>query len=200
MTDDYTLDGRPLIGILALQGDVREHIHALERVGAEALPVRRAQELENLDGLIIPGGESTTIGKLIKRHGLADAIENLAQRAPVYGTCAGMILLAKDIVGSDQFRLGLIDIAVQRNAYGRQVDSFEADVPIPVIGEPTFRAVFIRAPAIASMNGNVEALARHEGKVILARQNNILVSSFHPELTEDDRIHRYFLSMISGQR
>ncbi len=200
MADDYAPDGKPLVGILALQGDICEHLHALERIGANVLPVRRPQELEKVDGLIIPGGESTTIGKLIKRYGLADAIENLAMRAPVYGTCAGMILLAKNVVGSEQFRLGLIDITVQRNAYGRQVDSFEADVPIPVLGEPPFRAVFIRAPAIASVNGNVQALARHEEKVILARQNNILVSSFHPELTEDDRIHRYFLSMISEQR
>ena len=191
---------RPRIGVLAVQGDVREHLHALRRVGCEALPVRRALEIEQLDGLIIPGGESTTIGKLIDRYGLAESIRGIAARAPIYGTCAGMILLARNIVDSDQFRLGLMEITVERNAYGRQVDSFEADVGIPALGEPSFRGVFIRAPAITSFNGKVEPLAEHEGKVVLARQSNILVSAFHPELTTDDRLHRYFAQMASGER
>jgi 5'-phosphate synthase pdxT subunit len=193
-------EGKPRIGVLAIQGDVREHIQALERVGCEAAAVRKAQEIEGLGGLIIPGGESTTIGKLIERYGLAEAICGLAERSPIYGTCAGMILVAKDIVGSDQFRLGLMDISVKRNAYGRQVDSFEADVAIPAIGDPPFRAVFIRAPVIVSLGGAVEALAEHDGRVILARQGNILVSSFHPELTTDERIHRYFLQMAAARR
>lgn len=165
-------------------------------LGAEGVPVKYVRDLEGLDGLILPGGESTTLGKLMAKHGLDAAIKERAEAGlPVYGTCAGLILLARDIPGSEQPRLGLMDITVKRNAYGRQVDSFETDLDIPALGETPFRAVFIRAPYIEAVGPGVEVLAEHGGKIVAARQGRYLVSAFHPELTGDPRLHAYFLEM-----
>jgi 5'-phosphate synthase pdxT subunit len=173
----------------------------LESVGCEALPVKRVEHLEGLDGLILPGGESTTLGKLMVRHGLDVAVrQRAAAGLPVYGTCAGLILLAKEIPGSAQPRLGLMDLRVKRNAYGRQVDSFETDLIIPAIGDEPFRAVFIRAPYLESVGAGVEVLAEHAGQAVLARQGRFLVSTFHPELTEDRRLHAYFVDLVAGRR
>jgi pyridoxal 5'-phosphate synthase pdxT subunit len=186
-----------LIGVLALQGAVEPHICMLEQCGARAVPVRFVEEIDRIDGLIIPGGESTTVGKLMNRYGLDKRIIERAQRGmPILGTCTGMILLAKHIEESGQHRLGLMDAAVLRNAFGRQVDSFEADLEIGVLGSPTFRAVFIRAPYAVSTNGCVEVLASVGGKAVLLRQGNLLGCAFHPELTDDTRLHEYFLRMV----
>ncbi len=185
------------IGILALQGAFREHKQVITRLGEEALEIRLPEQLHNVDGLIIPGGESTTIGKLMLRYALIEPIKQLAaQGKPVMGTCAGMILLAKDIVGSDQPRLGFMDVSVIRNGFGRQVESFEVDLAIDAIGSVPFRAVFIRAPYIKSVAPQVGILAQLEDKVVMARQGNFLACAFHPELTADDRIHSYFLKMV----
>jgi len=186
------------IGVLALQGAFREHRQMLEQCGVDVIEVRKPEDVEQIDGLIIPGGESTTIGKLLVEWGLAERIKARAQQGmPIFGTCAGLIVVAKEIVGyAEQPRLGLMDIAVQRNAYGRQVDSFEHEFTIPALGDRPFKAVFIRAPYIDSCESSVQVLAEHGGKAIFARQKNILVASFHPELTGDDRIHRYFLKMV----
>jgi 5'-phosphate synthase pdxT subunit len=184
------------IGVLCIQGAVREHVAALERCGVEAVCVKKEEQFADLDGLVIPGGESTTIGKLINRFGLAPAIQGFIHRGkPVYGTCAGMILLAREVEGKDQFILGAMDIKVARNAFGRQRESFEKELPIPVLGEEPFRAVFIRAPLITSHSEDVDVLATCNGEIVAARQGNILVSAFHPELTEDERMHRYFVEM-----
>lgn len=184
------------IGVLAMQGAFQKHVAALQRCGVEGREVRTAEEIAGSAGLILPGGESTTIGMLLERFALTDAIRNLAARgAPILGTCAGMILMAKGIVGSDQPRLGFMDIAVRRNAFGRQVDSFETDLEVKGFDRPV-RAVFIRAPYIESVAPQVEVLAEFEGKPVLARQGNFLVAAFHPELTDDPRIHQYFLSLI----
>jgi pyridoxal 5'-phosphate synthase pdxT subunit len=184
------------VGVFAYQGDVREHIRAIEQCGASAQPVRYAKELRAVDALILPGGESTTIGKLIVRNELIEPLREFAASGkPIFGTCAGMILLAKEIVGNDQFRLGLMDITVARNAYGRQVESFEAELDSPAFGDNPLHGVFIRAPRIAALGADVEALARYNGEVVLCRQNNLLAASFHPELTADCRVHRYFLAM-----
>lgn len=184
------------VGVLAYQGDVREHLAALGRGGAEALPVKYAEELRSCDRLIIPGGESTTIGKLIERFGLAQPLREFAAAGkPIFGTCAGAILLAREIAGSDQFHLGLMDITVARNAYGRQVDSFEADLAAPALGPEPLHSVFIRAPQIASVGEGVEVLAEYAGRVVLCRQGRLLAATFHPELTGDLRVHRYFLQI-----
>jgi 5'-phosphate synthase pdxT subunit len=189
------------IGVLDLQGAVREHLRMLESLGAQAVPVKKVADLEGLEGLILPGGESTTLGKLLHRYGLDVAIADLAQKGlPIYGTCAGLILLAKNIPGSEQLRLGMMDITVKRNAYGRQVDSFETDLAIPAVGAEPFRAVFIRAPYIDSVGEGVEVLARHQTHIVMARQGRFLVSAFHPELTDDPRIHAYFTEMVSGSK
>ncbi len=191
------------IGVLALQGAFIEHVKMLRRLGAEACEVRLPQELEALDGLIIPGGESTTIGKLAVQYGLVEPLRDVAQSGlPLWGTCAGMILLARDIGGLDQPLIGVMDIKVERNAFGRQIDSFEADIDVPALNSwqpngTAFRAIFIRAPLIQAVGQGVEVLARLEDSTIVAaRQNNLLVTAFHPELTADLRFHRYFLSMI----
>jgi 5'-phosphate synthase pdxT subunit len=182
-----------------LQGDVREHLRALERAGICGRRVKRPAEIEAVAGLIIPGGESTTIGKLIERFGLEAPIRALSKRGgAIYGTCAGAILLAKTIVGSDQFRLGLMDITIERNAYGRQVDSFEADLEARGVPGGPLRGVFIRAPVIREVGEDVEVLAEHQGDVVLARQGRLLVSTFHPELTDDVRVHRVFGEMCGG--
>lgn len=187
----------PKIGVMALQGAFIEHCRSLERCGSRAVEVRKPQQIEELDGLIIPGGESTTIGKLLELYGFPPVIrERVEAGMPVYGTCAGLILLAKDIVDSDQPRLGMMDIRVLRNGYGRQVDSFEADLEIEVLGEEPFRGVFIRAPMITKVGPGVEVLGRLDGVPVVVRQGNLLVSSFHPELTGDDRLHRYFVEMV----
>ncbi len=187
------------VGVLALQGAFREHAAALKRCGCEVVEVRKPINIEGIDALVIPGGESTTIGKLLGDYGLIEPIlAKACYGLPIFGTCAGAIILARDIAGSDQPHLGLIDIMVQRNAYGRQVDSFEVDLEIPVLGKEPFAAVFIRAPLIKETRPGVEVLAHYKDGIVLARQGNVLVSTFHPELTSDLRLHRYFLNMVAG--
>lgn len=185
-------------GVLAIQGDVREHLDALRRLGVDATTIREPKEIAAVRGLIIPGGESTTIGKLISRYGLLDPIRELvASGRPLLGTCAGMIVMAKTIhsAANDQPALSVMDISVKRNAFGRQIDSFEADIDVKGIDGGPVRAVFIRAPVIHHAENNVEILAEHEGKTVAARQGNMLALAFHPELTDDSRIHQYFISM-----
>jgi len=190
-----------LIGVLALQGAFREHERMLRACGEdiETRQVRLPGQLEGIDGLVIPGGESTTMGKLMIEYGLLDPIREMGNRGvPIFGTCAGLIMLARDIAGSDQPRLGLMDISVERNAFGRQVESCEDDLDIPAIGEDPFRAVFIRAPYIISVGSGVEVLARFGEKIVFARQGRLLAAAFHPELTGDSRVHRYFLETAFG--
>ncbi len=185
------------IGVLAIQGDVVEHRAVLRRLGAAEVEVRVPGDLAGVEGLIIPGGESTTIGKLMVEYGLDRAVpEAVRQGMAVYGTCAGMILLAKRASGGEPPLLRLMDIAVARNAYGRQVDSFETDLEIALLGPPPLHAVFIRAPVIEEVGRGVEVLASLDGRPVLVRQGRLLVSSFHPELAPDDRVHRYFLDVI----
>jgi 5'-phosphate synthase pdxT subunit len=190
------------IGVLALQGDFREHVEALRRMDVAAREVRRLAELDGTDGLILPGGESTTIGKLMVRAGLDGPIRARAAAGyPIWGTCAGMILLAKDIGGLDQPLLGLMDIRVRRNAFGSQRDSFEADLPMPAVASAPVRAVFIRAPLIEAIQPGVEVLARlADGRIVAARQRNLLATAFHPELTPDRGVHRYFLRLAGAVR
>ncbi|SFI71158.1 pyridoxal 5'-phosphate synthase glutaminase subunit PdxT [Thermoflavimicrobium dichotomicum] len=184
------------IGVLALQGAVREHVSLLEKVGAQAIAVKRAEQLADLDGLVLPGGESTTMGKLMRKYDLVDPIVEMHQQGkPIFGTCAGMILLAKKIEGQEEPHLGLMDITVKRNAFGRQVDSFEADLFIKGVAED-FRAVFIRAPYIASVGPEVEILSEVDGNIVAAKQDTLLAASFHPELTDDVRVHQYFVKMV----
>ncbi|AEF92916.1 Glutamine amidotransferase subunit pdxT [Desulfotomaculum nigrificans CO-1-SRB] len=186
-----------VIGVLALQGAFIEHQKALANCGVESIQVRKPEQLEEIKGLIIPGGESTTMGKLMHQFDLFEPILNLAHKGvPIFGTCAGMIMLAKDIVGSNQPRLGLMDIAVERNAFGRQVESFEVDLNVPELGEEPLRAIFIRAPYIKSASSNVQVMATFQDKIVLARQGKFLAAAFHPELTNDLRLHKYFLNMI----
>ena len=189
------------IGVLAIQGDVIEHQAVLRRLGADEVEVRVPGDLAGVDGLIIPGGESTTIGKLMVQYGLDRAIPDAVQKGmAVYGTCAGMILLAKRASGGEPPLLRVMDIEVARNAYGRQVDSFETDLEVPVLGPPPLHAVFIRAPVIEEVGRGVEVLASLNGRPVLAREGRLLVSSFHPELAPDDRVHRYFLDMIRASQ
>lgn len=186
------------IGVLALQGAFIEHIKILRALDVEAIEVRKPEQLRDLDGLIIPGGESTTFGKLAVEYGLIDPIRALCDAGkPVWGTCAGMIFLAKEI-GRAQPLIGVMDIQVKRNAFGRQVDSFEIDLDIPALEPRTpFHAIFIRAPLIASVGKSVEVLAKlDDGTIVAARQGNLLATSFHPELTNDARFHRYFLGRV----
>jgi len=191
------------VGVLALQGAFIEHEKVVNRLGVAAREVRLPKDLEGLDGLIIPGGESTTIGKLAVQYDLIDPLRAMAQSGkPMWGTCAGMIFMAKN-VGREQPRLGLMDVTVQRNAFGRQVDSFEADLDVKGInGTRPFHAIFIRAPLIESVGEGVDVLARvgrNDAAVIVAvRQGNLLATSFHPELSADDRFHRFFLSLAQG--
>ena len=172
--------------MLAVQGNVREHAAVLRGLGADVVEVRKPEQLDGLDGLVIPGGESTAIGRLIRLYGLEEAIRRFA--APVFGTCAGMILL-------DRNHLGLVDLTVDRNAYGRQVHSFEADLALAGEEEP-LRGVFIRAPRVADVGADVEVLAEHDGEPVLLRQGRFLVASFHPELTDDTRVHERFLELV----
>ena len=191
------------IGVLALQGAFIEHIKMLKTLGVEAVEVRLPADLDGLDGLIIPGGESTTIGKLAVEFGLLEPLREFARKKPVWGTCAGMIFMAKDI-GRAQPLLGVMDIEVERNAFGRQVDSFEADLAVPALNGATaspFPAVFIRAPRLvdADEQAGVEVLARlADGTAVAARQDDWLVTAFHPELSGDLRFHRYFLEMVKA--
>lgn len=188
------------VGVLALQGAVAEHIRLLEKAGAQVVAVKKVQQLEEIDGLVIPGGESTTIGKLMKQYGFDKALQQFnEQKKPLFGTCAGLIILAKDIEGQDWNHLGLMDIKVQRNAFGRQRESFEVDLHVKDIKED-FRAVFIRAPLILAVGDQVEVLSIYKDEIVAARQDHLLVASFHPELTDDERIHRYFLDMVKQYR
>ncbi len=189
------------IGVLALQGAFIEHIKMLQKLGTTAVPVRLPADIEGLDGLIIPGGESTTIGKLAVQYHLLEPLRQFALQNPVWGTCAGMILMAKDI-GRDQPLLGVMDIVVERNAFGRQIDSFETGLDVPALANGSgpaapFPAVFIRAPRLVAANGETEVLATlADGTAVAAQEGHWLVTSFHPELTDDDRFHRYFLSLV----
>ena len=190
------------IGVLALQGAFAEHITMLDSLGVIGVEVRLPADLTLLDGLIIPGGESTTIGKLATTYGLMSPLREFAMRKPVWGTCAGMIFMAKEI-GQAQPLLGLMDIVVERNAFGRQVDSFMVGLEMPALNQngasAPFPAVFIRAPRLVKAKDGVEILAQlGDGTLVAARQNNWLVTSFHPELTGDSRIHQYFLAMVSA--
>jgi 5'-phosphate synthase pdxT subunit len=180
----------PRIGVLAVQGNFREHAAVLRRLGAEPVEVRKADGLDDLDGLIIPGGESTAITRLMRLYGIEVAIRRF--RGPVFGTCAGMILL-------DREHLGLVDVAVSRNAYGRQVASFEADLELAGDEEP-LRGVFIRAPRVTGAGPDVEVLAEHDGTPVLLRDGRFLVASFHPELTDDTRVHQRFLQLVEEER
>jgi 5'-phosphate synthase pdxT subunit len=184
------------VGVLGLQGDFAEHLRTLRSIGAEGIDVRRPAQLDEVDALIIPGGESTTIGKLAERYDIIPKLrERIAGGMPVWGTCAGAIFLAKDVPGHPHPILGAMDISVERNAFGRQLDSFEADLDVKDIGGRPYHAVFIRAPKITKTGGDVETVAALEdGTVVAARQGDLLATSFHPELTRDDRFHRYFLS------
>jgi len=187
------------IGVLALQGDFAEHLAMLQFIGAETRQVRLPPDLDGLNGLVVPGGESTTIGKLAVTFGLMEPLRRFAAMYPVWGTCAGAIFLSRD-ARRNQPLLGLMDITTRRNAFGRQVDSFEVDLRIPVLAnrDRPFHAVFIRAPVIERVGQGVEVLATLEGDhaIVAARQGNLLATSFHPELTDDDRFHRYFLSLV----
>jgi 5'-phosphate synthase pdxT subunit len=211
----------PRIGVLALQGDFREHVRALLRLGVEATEVRLPGQLAGLDGLILPGGESTTMGKLAVEFGLLEPLRGLAAGGlPIWGTCAGLILLARD-AGRSQPLVGALDVTVQRNAFGRQLQSFETDLTVPALASPQspFRAVFIRAPLITGVGADVDVLARladtdstdctdgtdntdhplirsSSAAIVAVRQNHLLATAFHPELTNDDRFHRYFLSFL----
>jgi pyridoxal 5'-phosphate synthase pdxT subunit len=192
---------RPRVGVLALQGDVAEHLRALREAGAEPAGVRRPAELDAVDGLIIPGGESTTIWKLIEIFGLAEPLrKRLADGMPTFGSCAGMILLAARLpdAASGQQTLGAIDMTVRRNAFGRQVDSFEEDLDLAGIGGPPFRAVFIRAPWVEQAGDGVQVLATEPvaGRIVAVRQGPALATAFHPELTADYRIHQLFVEMV----
>lgn len=188
------------IGVLALQGSFAEHIGHLIRLDAEAIPIRLPRELDGLDGLVIPGGESTTISKLMVEYDFIKPLSRLCSEGlPIMGTCAGMILLSRKMVDLGVEPLGAMDIEVRRNAFGRQVDSFEADLEIPTIGEPRFHGVFIRAPFIQRAGDGVAVLARlPDGSGVAARQGYMLALAFHPELTDDLRLHSYFLSMVNG--
>ncbi len=185
------------IGVLALQGAFIEHEKILRALGADVVEVRKPEQLRDLDGLIIPGGESTTFGKLAVTFGLLEPIRNLCHAGkPVWGTCAGMIFLAQD-VGREQPLLEVMNVHVKRNAFGRQTESFEQDLNIPALGTEPFHAVFIRAPLIESVGAGVQVLAQLEdGTIVAARQDNLIATSFHPELTRDTRFHRYFLERI----
>lgn len=188
------------VGVLALQGDFKEHARMLREIGAEPVEVRRAEQLEDLDGLIMPGGESTAIGKLMVSYSLIEPLKKLIESGrPVWGTCAGLILLAKDIGGLQQPLVGAMDVRVRRNAFGRQLDSFETDIPMPEVSEAPVHAVFIRAPLVESVGEGVEVLGKlDDGTIVAVRQGNLLGTSFHPELTGDSHFHLYFLNMCEA--
>ena len=187
------------VGVLALQGDFQEHLRALDRCGVTGVAVKTAADLEDLAARVLPGGESTTFARLIERHGLAEPLRALAARGtPIMGTCAGLILMARGINAgaNDQLALGLLDVTVERNAFGRQVDSFEAPLDIPALGKQPFRGVFIRAPVIQAIGSGVEPLVRLDDAVVAVQDGPRLGLAFHPELSGDQRFHRYFLSLV----
>jgi 5'-phosphate synthase pdxT subunit len=185
-----------IVGVLALQGDFAEHAAILRRLDADAREVRLPSDLEGIDRLIIPGGESTTISRLMEMYGLLQPIRAFAAHRPVWGTCAGMIVMAKQAIDLDRETLGLMDVTAVRNAFGRQLDSFETDLDIEELGEPPLHAVFIRAPLIKETGPGVTVMAQIEGKgIVAAREGHLLATAFHPELTDDLRMHRYFLTL-----
>lgn len=187
-----------MVGVLALQGDFHEHLEILRGLGADARNVRTPEAVEAVDALILPGGESTTIGKLMRRFGLDEAIRRLhAAGRPIYGTCAGAILLAREVIQGDVHNLGLLDVSISRNAFGRQLDSFETDLDVVGLPEP-FRAIFIRAPRFVSVGPEVEVLASYGDEPVLLRQGSVMASTFHPELTPDHGIHELLLDLILG--
>lgn len=189
------------IGVLALQGAFREHIEVLGRLGAHAVEVRLPEQMGDISGLVIPGGESTSIVKLMQHYRLVEPLRELARSGlPVLGTCAGLIVLAKNLTTNNFETLGLMDMTVARNAFGRQVDSFETEIDVPVLGKTPFKAVFIRAPIIEKVAPRVEVLARlTSGTIVAARQGKMVVTAFHPELADDPRFHRYFLDIVKGK-
>jgi pyridoxal 5'-phosphate synthase pdxT subunit len=189
------------IGVLALQGDVVEHLAALRRAGADAATVHQPADLDRVDALVIPGGESTTVMKLLDRSGLRRPIvERVRSGMPLWGTCMGMIVAAHDVADMQQPTLDVIDITVRRNAFGRQNDSAEVELEIDALGAPPFPAIFIRAPWIERCGPNVELLARRDGHGVMVREGHVLATSFHPELTGDARVHRYFLEMVRAAK
>ncbi len=195
---DRESEGPTRIGVLALQGAFREHAQILEKLGVEPVEVRRVEDLEGLAGLIVPGGESTAIGNLMVESGLLDGVRSFFYKGgPVWGTCAGMVLAASATTGPRQPLIGLMNALVERNGFGRQVHSFEKDLDVDGFDEP-FTGVFIRAPFFEDVGPGVEVLSEVEGKVVAARGENILVTAFHPELTEDTRFHEYFLEEVCG--
>lgn len=184
------------IGVLGLQGAVREHVRAIEASGAQAVIVKRTEQLEEVDGLILPGGESTTMRRLIDKYGFMEPLREFAKaEKPMFGTCAGMILLAKNLVGYEESHIGVMDITVERNAFGRQKDSFEVALSMKGVGEG-FIGVFIRAPYVVDVEDRVEVLCTHEDRMVAVRQNHLLAASFHPELTDDHRVTAYFVEMV----
>ena len=190
------------IGVLASQGAFAEHIAILHQLEVDTMPVRLRHQFAGLDGLIIPGGESTSITRLMLSYDLASEIRNLAENGlPILGTCAGMIVLAKQILDTGIEPLGVMDIKVRRNAFGRQRESFETELPIPALGEKPFPGVFIRAPVVEQANSDVEIIARlHDDTMVAARQGKLLACAFHPELTDDLRFHKYFLNIVVGEQ
>lgn len=190
------------IGVLALQGAFIEHVKMLRKLGAEVVEVRLPHHLEGLDGLIIPGGESTTIGKLAVEYGLIDPLRDFARERPTWGTCAGLIFLAKDLGKDQQPILGLMDISVNRNAFGRQIDSFETDLQIPVLeSDQPYHAVFIRAPVVTAVHNGVTILAQlTDDRIIAVQEGHLLGTAFHPELTDDLRFHQYFLNLVESEQ
>jgi 5'-phosphate synthase pdxT subunit len=187
------------IGVLALQGAFAEHIKILTDLNIEAVPVRLSSDLDGIRALIIPGGESTTMSKLLSDYSLKEPIKNLVQQGlPVLGTCAGMVLMAKKVDGSEVETLGFIDIEIKRNAFGRQIDSFEADLLMPALGDKAFRGIFIRAPIVQKVESGVEILCQIDHGAVAVKQGKRLACAFHPELTDDLRFHRYFLNFVAG--
>ncbi|MBZ4683886.1 MAG: pyridoxal 5-phosphate synthase pdxT subunit [Fusobacteriaceae bacterium] len=192
--------GNMKIGVLALQGAFIEHINILKNLDVEAIEIRKKEELDNIDGLIIPGGESTAIGKLLVDLDIKDSlIKKIKNGLPIFGTCAGLILLAKKIINDDKTHLGVMDITVKRNAYGRQLGSFYTEQDVKYIGEK-IKMTFIRAPYIENVENNVEILAIVDNHIVAAQQDNILVTSFHPELTDDTRVHKYFIEIVKNYK
>ncbi len=189
----------PVVGVLALQGDVAEHVRAFAAAGARAVPVKTRASLESVDALVIPGGESTTVLRLLHRFGLeAPLVARVRAGLPLWGTCMGMIVVAQDVASSDQHALGLLDVTVRRNAFGRQLASAEVALDIPVLGNVPFPAVFIRAPWIERAGPGVEILASHGGRGVFVRQGRVMGTSFHPELTRDPRLHAFFLRDVAA--
>jgi pyridoxal 5'-phosphate synthase pdxT subunit len=186
------------IGVLGLQGAIREHINSIEAGGAQAVVVKRAEDLDGVDALILPGGESTTMRRLIDLYGMMEPLRDFAKAGhPMFGTCAGLILLANSLVGYDQPHIGVMDVTVERNSFGRQVDSFEANLSIKGVADD-FPAVFIRAPHITEVGPMTDVLCEHEGRIVMARQGQFLGCSFHPELTDDHRVTAYFVQLVEN--